>query len=184
MVGPTRGDIHCDNLGRILVRFRWAVASGSGEDDDGVCWVHWLERWGGDGYGTQTLPRVGSEVLVNFLEGGEPIADGQIRSNNNRPAFSLPRDATKVGIKTRTVPNGGESEISIDDNPNSEQVLIRASRRFQHSGRLQHDCRTGRHLQPHRGGGPPGDDERERDTEVCAGRHRRCRGELPRGGRK
>ena len=71
MIGPTRGDVYCDRLGRILVRFRWAEGDGSfsGESGEGVCWVHWLERWGGDGYGTQTLPRVGSEVLVDVLRG-------------------------------------------------------------------------------------------------------------------
>jgi type VI secretion system secreted protein VgrG len=129
VVGPTYGDIHCDTLGRILVQFRWAETSrsDSASPTDGVCWAHWLERWGGDGYGTQTLPRVGTEVLVEFHAGGEPIATGQIRSRANAPAFSLPREATKLGIRTRTVPNGGGSEISIDDNPFSEKVLVRAN---------------------------------------------------------
>ena len=131
VVGPVYGDVNCDTIGRIQVRFRWADASTStAQNAPGTCWAHWLERWGGDGYGTQTLPRVGTEVLVEFHAGGEPIAVGQIHSRAIAPAFSLPREATKVGIRTRTIPNGGESEISIDDNPYSERVLVRASGNF------------------------------------------------------
>ena len=130
VVGPTWGDIHCDSLGRILVRFRWAESTGSTEGDEGVCWVSWLERWGGDGYGTQSLPRVGTEVLVDFHAGGEPIAVGQLRSRQNLPAFLLPNEATKTGVRTRTVPSGAESEISIDDRPAAQRVFIHAAGDF------------------------------------------------------
>ncbi len=130
VVGPEHGKVYCDRLSRILVRFRWAESHGTSEGDEGVCWVRWLERWGGNGYGTQTIPRVGTEVLVDFHEGGEPFAAGHFCSQENAPAFPLPEDATKVGLKTRTIPNGGESEISIDDNPDVERVLVRASGDF------------------------------------------------------
>jgi uncharacterized protein involved in type VI secretion and phage assembly len=132
VVGPTRGDAYCDSLGRILVRFRWADGDGSfsAESGDGVCWVHGREPWGGDGYGTQMIPRVGSEVLVSFVAGGQPVVNGQIHSQASAPAFNLPREATKVGLKTRVVPNGAESEISIDDNPDTNKILLHSSGDF------------------------------------------------------
>ncbi len=131
VIGPTRGDPSCTRLGRLRVRLRWTdSALYSADANAGTCWVDWHESWGGDGYGTQGIPRVGSEVMVHFAEGGQPYAMAQMRSRDNAPTFRLPREATKVGIKTRTVPNGAESEISIDDDPSSEQILVRAAGDF------------------------------------------------------
>ncbi len=130
VVGPNPGDIYCDRTHRILVRLRWAESPGDGsfaENGPGICRVHWLERWGGDGYGTQTIPRVGTEVMVEFLEGGDPIAVGQTRTAKNRPTFGSPQGVTKVGIKSRVIPNGLESEISIDDDPDRNKILIHSS---------------------------------------------------------
>ena len=127
VIGPNSGEIYCDDLNRILVRFRWASGDGFDEDAEGVCRVHLLEVWGGNRYGFQAIPRVGTEVMVNFFEGGEPIAAGQIRSRANKPAFDSPHAASKVGIRSQVLPSGAQSEITIDDHPNRNQILLRSS---------------------------------------------------------
>jgi uncharacterized protein involved in type VI secretion and phage assembly len=135
VIGPARGDIHTDAIGRIQVRFRWAEARNVLDSDPtaGTCWVHWLERWGGDGYGTMTLPRVGSEVLVDFPSdgGAPPVAIGQVYSRSNMPPFSLPRDAAHVGFKTVTVPDGAPAnELVCDDMSSLVSMTMRTTGRF------------------------------------------------------
>jgi type VI secretion system secreted protein VgrG len=127
VIGPNWGEIYCDDMQRILVRFRWTPGDAYSEDGEGVCRVQLLDPWGGHGYGIQAIPRVGTEVMVAFFDGGEPIAIGQLRSRVNRPAFDSPQEVTKVGIKSRVIPNGRESEISIDDHPDKNKILIRSS---------------------------------------------------------
>ena len=114
VVGPTWGDVFTDAVGRIQVQFHWASG------DEGTCWVQWVERWGGDGYGTLSIPRVGSEVVVDFMQhaGGRPIATGQVYSADNAPPFE---PGLKVGVRTTT------GEISIDDAPGREEVLVRSA---------------------------------------------------------
>jgi uncharacterized protein involved in type VI secretion and phage assembly len=140
VVGPVWGDVNCDATGRIQVRFRWADAPrgaaspfsepspAAADDPPGTCWVHWLERWGGSGYGTSTLPRVGSEVIVDFLqeEGGRPIAIGQTYSRVSAPPCALPREGATVGIRSSVLDGGGYSEVALDDT--TGDVRFRAQR--------------------------------------------------------
>ncbi|MGO9714115.1 MAG: type VI secretion system tip protein TssI/VgrG [Polyangiaceae bacterium] len=134
VVGPVYGDVHCDTIGRIQVRFRWAESSATySSEADGTCWVHWLERWAGNGFGTMTFPRVGTEVLVDFLqsEGGRPIAIGQLYSREAAAPFSLPSGATRVGIRSQAIPPAtGYSEIAIEDANGLQSVQLRAQGRF------------------------------------------------------
>ncbi len=130
VIGPKEGDIYCDEMGRVLVRLRWMQGNGFSEEGEGICRVHLLDQWGGDGYGMQAIPRVGSEVTVLYFEGGEPFAIGQNRSRQNRPAFNSPHEVTKVGLFSRVIPNGGASEISIDDDPDRNQILVSADGDF------------------------------------------------------
>ncbi len=54
-------ELYCDRLGRVRIRFHW-------QDDDASCWVRVAQRVAGGGMGSQFLPRIGQEVLVQFLE--------------------------------------------------------------------------------------------------------------------
>ena len=131
VVGPAYGQVHCDKLGRIRVRFHWptdTMVSDADADADAdatedlCCWVGWLERLAGNGYGTLTMPRVGSEVWVGFPqgEGGRPVAIGQHYGGTHVPPFALPEEAHKVGVRSQVLPDtddndGGYSAIVIDD---------------------------------------------------------------------
>jgi type VI secretion system secreted protein VgrG len=141
VVGPTWNDVHCDAYGRIQIKFRWAeggdgAAPGATRlpgEEAGTCWVYWLERWAGNGYGTMTVPRVGSEVLVDFLqsEGGRPIAIGQVYSAANAAPFGLPSGATRVGIRSEAIlPATGYSELAIEDSEKGQGVNLRAQGRY------------------------------------------------------
>jgi uncharacterized protein involved in type VI secretion and phage assembly len=149
VVGPVNGDVFCDELGRILVRFRWAPPTKAfSETDEGLCWVHWLERLAGDGYGTLTLPRVGSEVLLQFLrqEGGRPVAVGQFYSTLNAPPFSLPGEANKLGIRSTV-----GSEFVLDDATgnihvrahNDHSTEVSGNQRIQVTGQRRLDVSSG-----------------------------------------
>ena len=58
-------EIHCDKLGRVRIRFHW---QGRNNDASATCWVRVVQRAAGAGIGMQFLPRIGQEVLVQFIE--------------------------------------------------------------------------------------------------------------------
>jgi len=69
VVGPDGADtpsgadeIYCDQLGRVRIRFHWQ------ESGDATCWVRVAQRLAGGGIGSQFLPRIGQEVIVQFIE--------------------------------------------------------------------------------------------------------------------
>jgi len=55
-------EIYCDRLGRVRIRFHWQDSA------DATCWVRVAQRSAGGGMGSQFLPRIGQEVLVQFIE--------------------------------------------------------------------------------------------------------------------
>ena len=136
--GCWEGSPYSDEKGRILVRFHRGTPRDPNKAPPrpgftGECAVVWAERWAGDGYGTWTLPRVGSEVLVDFprQEGASPIATAQLYSRGNSPPFAPldGADTLKVGIRSqsRSATDGtvtGYSEISIEDSPYNPTVRV------------------------------------------------------------
>ncbi|MGY3041073.1 type VI secretion system secreted protein VgrG [Rhodanobacter sp. TND4EL1] len=67
------GPLHTDGLGRLKVKFHWMQGGAS-------CWLRSVQRYAGNGHGAQFLPRIGQEVLVNFMDGdiGRPIIVGAV----------------------------------------------------------------------------------------------------------
>lgn len=128
VVGPGGGDIHVDAVGQIKVLFHWD-REGSGERSS--CWIRTVHAWGGAGWGSQFLPRVGMEVVVVF-EGGDPnkpIVMGSLYNGTHPPPFSLPGDRTRSGFRTQSSPGGeGYNELSFQDAAGHEQISVRAQR--------------------------------------------------------
>lgn len=110
-------EIDCDKYGRILVQFPWAVGSSSMR-----CRVQ--QAWAGKGWGAMQIPRVGMEVLVEFLNGDPdaPIVVGSIYNADNMPPFGLPDGKAISGIKSKTYKGDGYNQLSFDDS-NGKQVL-------------------------------------------------------------
>ncbi len=129
VVGPSGEEIHCDEHGRVKVKFHWDRSDAS--DDTASCWIRVSQGWGGAGWGMMFVPRVGQEVVVEFLEGDpdRPLITGRVYNGENPPPYSLPADKTKSTIKSQSSPGGGGSnEIRFEDASGSEEIFIHAQK--------------------------------------------------------
>jgi type VI secretion system secreted protein VgrG len=127
VVGPPGEEIHCDEFGRVRVHFHWDRESKM--DDNSSCWIHVSQPWGGAGYGAMNLPRVGQEVLVDFLGGDpdRPMIVGRVYTNLQKVPYKLPEHKTRSGWRSQSSPGGGGfNEIRFEDAKGKEEVYIQA----------------------------------------------------------
>ncbi len=131
VVGAAEGELFADTSGRIKVQFHWDLQGTN--DDKSSCFIRVSQPWAGPGFGWQFLPRVGTEVVVAFLDGDpdRPLIVGSVYNGTNPTPFGLPDANTKSGIRTLSVPGGaGANELSFEDKAGSEQISIIAHRDF------------------------------------------------------
>ena len=129
VVGPGSEEIHTDEFGRVRVQFHWDREGR--RDETSSCWIHVSQAWGGAGYGATNLPRVGQEVIVDFLGGDpdRPVVTGRVFTNLQKTPYSLPEHKTRSGWKSNSSPSyGGYNEIMFEDKAGSELVHMRAQR--------------------------------------------------------
>ena len=130
--GPQGDEIHTDEYGRIKVQFHW---DRQGEyNDKSSCWMRVAQTWAGNGYGTMFIPRVGMEVVVDFLDGDpdQPIVTGCVYNGVNKVPYALPADATRSTIKTLSSKGGGgTNELRFEDKKGSEEIFVHAERDLQ-----------------------------------------------------
>lgn len=138
VVGPPGEEIYTDELGRIKVRFHWDRKVDGRRtdkpDDKASCWIRVAQMWAGNGYGTMFVPRIGMEVVVDFLEGDpdKPIAVGCVYNGINKPPYALPAEATKSTIKTLSSKGGGGfNELRFEDKKDSEEIFLHAQKDLQ-----------------------------------------------------
>ncbi|MCZ6678718.1 MAG: type VI secretion system tip protein TssI/VgrG, partial [Candidatus Poribacteria bacterium] len=127
VVGPKGEEIYTDAQGRVKVQFHWDTDGKY--DDKSSCWLRVGQAWAGAGWGSLFLPRVGNEVVVNFIEGDpdQPIIIGSVYNGDNLPPYKLPAEKTKSTIKSNTSKGGkGFNEIRFDDKKGDEQIFIHA----------------------------------------------------------
>ncbi|MBW8726053.1 MAG: type VI secretion system tip protein VgrG [Inquilinus limosus] len=129
VVGPPGEEIHTDRYGRVKVKFPWdRYAKG---DDTSSCWLRVSQPWGGSGWGSQTIPRIGMEVLVSYLEGDpdKPLVVGVVPNPLTMPSLALPANKTRTGFKSSTSPGGaGFNELSFEDQAGSEEMFQHAQK--------------------------------------------------------
>ncbi len=128
VVGPSGEEIFIDELGRIKVQFHWDREGKN--DETSSCFIRVMQPWAGSGWGTSFIPRIGMEVIVNFLDGDpdRPIVTGSVYNGDNAIPFS---SKTQSGIRTRSTKKGTNSncnELRFDDLKGSEQVFIHAEK--------------------------------------------------------
>ncbi|MBR0660358.1 type VI secretion system Vgr family protein [Neoroseomonas oryzicola] len=139
--GDTAGNVRTDNYGRVKVQFAWDRASYSSPDASS-CWVRVSQAWAGGRWGHFFIPRVGDEVIVDFLEGDpdRPIITGRVHHTSNMPPLlgsgggsDISATTPLSGIRTRSTPGGtadNYNELSFNDSIGSEQVLLHAEKDY------------------------------------------------------
>lgn len=138
VVGPPDKEIWTDRYGRIMVKFNWErhdreEDSAARSDQNSSCWVRVAQSWAGTGWGAQFIPRIGQEVLVEFLDGDpdRPIVTGSVYNDSNMPPFDLPLNATQSGIRTQSTPGGSMlnyNEVRFEDRLGAEELRIQAEK--------------------------------------------------------
>lgn len=131
VVGPSGEEIHTDEFGRVKLQFHWDRYGK--KDENASCWVRVSQLWAGKGWGGIHIPRIGHEVIVEFLEGDpdRPIITGGVYNGDNGVPYGLPGSATQSGIKSRSSKGGGGgnfNEIRMEDKMGSEELYIHAEK--------------------------------------------------------
>ncbi|WP_035607994.1 type VI secretion system tip protein TssI/VgrG [Haloferula sp. BvORR071] len=131
VTGPGGDEIYTDEYSRVKVHFHWHRHDNS--DDKSSCWIRVSQYWAGKQWGSIHIPRIGQEVIVEFLEGDpdRPIITGRVYNGDNMPPYGLPANKTQSGIKSRSSMGGGTSnfnEIRMEDKKGSEQLYIHAEK--------------------------------------------------------
>ncbi|WP_407213644.1 type VI secretion system Vgr family protein [Enterobacter sichuanensis] len=130
VVGPQGESIWTDKYGRVKVKFHWdRLAKG---DDTSSCWVRVSSAWAGQGYGGVQIPRVGDEVVVDFINGDpdRPIITGRVYNDASMPPWALPAAATQMGFMSRTKDGSVDNAnaLRFEDKAGAEQVWLQAER--------------------------------------------------------
>ena len=129
VVGPAGEEIHCDEHGRIKVQFHWDRRGQ--RDDKSSCWLRVAQMWAGRGWGALFIPRVGMEVVVDFIEGDPdaPLVTGCVYNGANTPPYALPAEATRTALKSNSSKGGdGFNELRFEDRKGEEQLFVHAQK--------------------------------------------------------
>jgi len=128
VTGPEGEEIHCDQYGRVKVRFPWDRYASN--DEHSSAWLRVSQGWAGGQYGFTALPRIGHEVIVSFLDGDpdQPIVTGRTWHATNTPPYSLPEHKTRTTLKTKTHKGEGSNELRFEDEAGEEQIYVHAQK--------------------------------------------------------
>lgn len=133
VVGPSGEEVHTDKYGRVKIQFHWDREGMFNADSSG--WVRVSTAWGGKQWGAVHVPRIGQEVVVDFLEGNpdRPIIVGSVFNAEMMPPYKLPESRTQSGMRSRSTPNGDIphfNELRFEDKKDSEYVYFHAEKDF------------------------------------------------------
>jgi type VI secretion system secreted protein VgrG len=131
VVGPSGEEIYVDKYGRVKVQFFWDRLGKN--DENSSCWIRVAELWAGKNWGIVFHPRIGQEVVVDFLEGDpdRPLITGRVYNAEQMPPYTLPDNMTQSTIKTRSTKQGSTdnfNEIKFEDKKGSELLFIHAEK--------------------------------------------------------
>jgi type VI secretion system secreted protein VgrG len=131
VVGQAGQEIWTDQYGRVRLQFHWDREGQS--DEDSACWVRVSQAWAGAQWGSIHIPRIGQEVIVDFLEGDpdRPIVTGRVYNADHMPPYELPANQTQSGIKSRSTKGGTPdnfNEIRFEDKKGQEELHIQAEK--------------------------------------------------------
>ena len=130
VTGPSGEEIYIDKFGRIKVQFIWDREGKKNESSS--CYLRVVQSWAGDQWGGSFIPRIGQEVIVNFLDGDpdRPLVTGTVYNSDNKPPYS---SKTQSGIKTQSTKGAGKqnyNELRFEDLKGSEEIFVQAEKDF------------------------------------------------------
>lgn len=133
VVGPKGEHIYTDKYGRVKVQFHWDRLGQKNEKSS--CWMRVSQPWAGNGFGIISIPRIGDEVVVSFLEGDpdQPIITGRVYNAEFMPPYELPTQKHITTIYTRSVGSASReeaNELKFCDDPGNEYISIQAQKDF------------------------------------------------------
>jgi type VI secretion system secreted protein VgrG len=140
VVGRSGEEIYTDKYGRVKVQFHWDREGK--RDENSSCWIRVSHPWAGKGWGAVAIPRIGQEVIVDFLEGDpdQPIITGRVYNAEQMPPYGLPAGGVVSGLKSNsTKGGGGYNEFIMDDTKGNE--LIRVHGQYDMDSTIEHDLR-------------------------------------------
>jgi len=131
VVGKSGEEIWTDKYGRVKVQFFWDREGK--KDENSSCWVRVSQPWAGKMWGAISIPRIGQEVVVDFLEGDpdRPLITGRVYNADQMPPYKLADNQTRTTFMTRSTKNGGSSnynELRFEDMKGSEQIFMNAEK--------------------------------------------------------
>ena len=131
VTGPAGEEIFTDKYGRVKAQFHWDRYGKKNETSS--CWMRVSHPWAGKSFGAIHIPRIGQEVIVDFLEGDpdQPLITGRVYNAEQMPPWELPANATQSGILTRSSKGGAygnANALRFEDKKGSEQVWLHAEK--------------------------------------------------------
>lgn len=128
VVGPENEEIYCDEFGRVKVQFPWDRYGDGNELSSG--WIRVSNAWAGSQYGVVALPRIGHEVIVEYLEGDpdHPIITGRAFNSMNLTPYVLPEHVSKTMIRTQSHQGEGYNELLFEDQAEQEKISVIAQK--------------------------------------------------------
>lgn len=131
VVGPAGEEIYPDKHGRVKIQFHWDRVGK--KDEKSSCWVRVSQLWAGASWGAMFIPRIGQEVVVDFLEGDpdQPIITGRVYNGVNMPPYPLPDNKTRSTIKSNSTPGGGGfNELRFEDKKDNEEIFLHGQKNW------------------------------------------------------
>ena len=133
VVGKSGEEIWTDKYGRIKVQFHWDREGK--KDENSSCWVRVATPWAGKQWGAISIPRIGQEVVIDFLEGDpdQPLVIGSVYNAEQMPPYALPDNQTQSGLKSRSSKQGSPdnfNELRFEDKKGSEDIYFHAEKDF------------------------------------------------------
>jgi type VI secretion system secreted protein VgrG len=131
VVGPPGEEIYTDNYGRVKVQFHWDRLGK--RDHMSSPWVRVMTGWAGSRFGQISVPRVGMEVVIQFIEGdlSRPLIIGAVYNEYHMPPWPLPENKTQSGILTRSTKGGTDSTanaLRFEDARGAEELWLHAEK--------------------------------------------------------
>ncbi|MGH8054145.1 MAG: type VI secretion system Vgr family protein [Stenotrophomonas sp.] len=123
VVGTAGQEIHTDKYGRIKVQFPWDLEGRHNESSS--CWIRVSQPWAGRGWGTVAIPRIGQEVLIDYIEGDpdRPVSTGRLFNAQQKMPFDGPEAANVMGFISNSTPGGGgQCRMTIRDTAGQELI--------------------------------------------------------------